>query len=186
MREDTYQDKYKFKTSIENRKDTVQFVEELVTPIDANENESQTKVIDEEDFRDKYLTEQHMTKIAIDLITIAGQESKPDTILPASVNCKEFSTVEEMVKQIFPQIIATDETPVGTATTCVHEIHLKPGTRPVKQRIRQVPINLREEFKKCIDKMIERGIIRPSQSEWASPTVLVKKKTGELRICIDY
>ena len=34
--------------------------------------------------------------------------------------------------------------------------------------------------------MIERGIIRPSQSECASPTVLVKKKTGELRICIDY
>ena len=127
-----------------------------------------------------------MTKIAIDLITIAGQESKPDTILPASVNCKEFSTVEEMVKQIFPQIIATDETPVGTATTCVHEIHLKPGTRPVKQRIRQVPINLREEFKKCIDKMIERGSMRRSQSEWASPTVLVKKKTGELQICIDF
>ena len=29
-------------------------------------------------------------------------------------------------------------------------------------------------------------ILRPSQSESASPTVLVKKKTGELRICIDY
>ena len=59
MREDTYQDKYKFKTSIENRKDTVQFVEEFVTPIDANENESQTKVIDEEDFRDKYYRTAH-------------------------------------------------------------------------------------------------------------------------------
>ena len=52
MRKDTYQDKYKFKASIENRTDTVQFVEEFVTPIDANENESQTKVIDEEDFRE--------------------------------------------------------------------------------------------------------------------------------------
>ena len=68
---------------------------------------------------------------------------------------------------------------LGTITMCVHEIHLKPDTRPVKQRIRQVPINLRDDFKKCIDKMIERGIFRPSQSEWPSPAVLVKKKTGE-------
>ena len=90
-----------------------------------------------------------------------------------------------MVRLVFSQIIANDDSPVGAATKCVHEIHLKLGTRPVKQRIRPVPINLRDKFKKCIDKMIETGIIRPTQSVWASPTVLVKKKTGELRVCID-
>ena len=34
--------------------------------------------------------------------------------------------------------------------------------------------------------MLERGIIRHSTSEWASPIVLARKKTGDLRVCIDY
>ena len=34
--------------------------------------------------------------------------------------------------------------------------------------------------------MHENGIIKPSTSEWSSPIVLVKKKDGTLRTCIDY
>jgi len=33
---------------------------------------------------------------------------------------------------------------------------------------------------------LKSDIIRPSESEFASPIVLVKKKTGEIRLCIDY
>ena len=95
-------------------------------------------IIDENDFQKTYLSEQHMTQIAIDYIKIAGYELRSVPDIPTEVNNQEFANIEEMVKQVFPQTIATEDTPVGTATTCVHEIHLKPATRPIKQRIRQV------------------------------------------------
>lgn len=44
----------------------------------------------------------------------------------------------------------------------------------------------KEEVSKVIDDLLSKEIIRPSNSPFASPIVLVKKKTGELRMCIDY
>jgi len=44
----------------------------------------------------------------------------------------------------------------------------------------------KNELQKIIDQLLEKKVIRPSKSEYSSPIVLVKKKTGELRLCIDY
>jgi len=37
-----------------------------------------------------------------------------------------------------------------------------------------------------LDEYLSEGIIRPIESEYASPIVLVKKKSGDLRLCVDY
>ena len=71
MREDFDPHKHDFKLSMENIKDLREFVEEIKDPVDTNENHHQVNVIDEDDFKNIYLTEQQMNKIAIDFIIIA-------------------------------------------------------------------------------------------------------------------
>ena len=44
----------------------------------------------------------------------------------------------------------------------------------------------REKISQMIDDMLEKGIIQPSSSPWVSPIVLVPKKGGQLRFCVDY
>ena len=88
---------------------------------------------------------------------------------------QEFPNVDGMIKSVFPQLMADENDEVGLALNCIHEINLKPGTKPVKQKVRRVPVNLRAELKKSIDSMLALGIIRHSTSELAS--VLIRKKT---------
>jgi hypothetical protein len=86
----------------------------------------------------------------------------------------------------FQDIISSDNDPVGAVDKCEHTIKLIEGSQPFKEKVRKGPINLRNEFDKDLQRMIDRGVIRPSSSCYASPVVLVRKKTGDLRICIDY
>ncbi len=57
---------------------------------------------------------------------------------------------------------------------------------PIRQQVRRIPHFRRQEAKKLLDDMLDKGIIRPSDSPWASPVVLVPKKDGSLRFCMDY
>ena len=58
--------------------------------------------------------------------------------------------------------------------------------QPRKQPACWIPFAVREEVSKQIDEMESNGIIRPSSSAWASPIVLVRKKDGGMRFCVDY
>lgn len=44
----------------------------------------------------------------------------------------------------------------------------------------------RDEISKQINEMITKGVIQPSRSPWSSPVVLVNKKDGTVRFCVDY
>ncbi len=62
---------------------------------------------------------------------------------------------------------------------------LKPDA-VIKRMSYRVPERLQESLKGEIDLMLRLGIIEPSKSEWCHPVVLVPKKDGSIRFCIDF
>ncbi|GFS67515.1 retrovirus-related Pol polyprotein from transposon 17.6 [Trichonephila clavipes] len=57
---------------------------------------------------------------------------------------------------------------------------------PVYQPARRLSFSENQDVNKQIDEWLEQGIVRPSSSEYASTIVLVKKKDGTTRLCVDY
>jgi len=73
----------------------------------------------------------------------------------------------------------------GTTNLVQHHINLT-SNEPVRSKPYPVPYSTRESLKKDIDDMLKMGVIRESNSPYASPVVVVKKKDGSNRVCVDY
>src|SRR5207245_5185190 len=58
--------------------------------------------------------------------------------------------------------------------------------RPIKQALRRQPFCQLQLIDDQVNEMLNHGIIEPSQSPWTSNVVIVKKKDGTSRFCIDY
>ena len=85
-------------------------------------------------------------------------------------------------RHVFP---APGEPVTGRTTSVQHEI-LTSDARPVRCGPRRLaPAGLRTE-QTCVQEMLLGGQIEPSDSLWASPVVLVTKKDGLTRFCVDY
>ena len=83
-------------------------------------------------------------------------------------------------------VFARSDLDLGSTTAIYHEVDTG-GARPIRQHPRRVAYGeAREEIAKQTRELIEAGVARKSNSPWASPVVMVKKKDGTWRMCIDY
>lgn len=69
---------------------------------------------------------------------------------------------------------------------CDHKIPLMLGAQPVNIRAYYLKPELKTEVECQIAEMLKAGFIQKSSSPFSSPIILVKKKDGTWRICIDY
>jgi hypothetical protein len=67
-----------------------------------------------------------------------------------------------------------------------HHIPLISGAQPFRLRPYCYTLQQNDEIEKKTQEMITSGIIQQSSSPFASPVLLVKKKDGEWRLCVDY
>lgn len=67
-----------------------------------------------------------------------------------------------------------------------HRIPLLPGATPVNVRPYRYPYFQKSEIEKIIKEMLASGVIQPSVSPFSSPVLIVKKKDGSSRMCVDY
>ena len=77
--------------------------------------------------------------------------------------------------------------PEDLGRTDVLSHHIETGdAKPIHQQARRVPLPHRGSVQELLKDMLEKQVISPSKSPWASPIVLVRKKDGTTRFCVDY
>ena len=69
----------------------------------------------------------------------------------------------------------------------MHKIELSdPHSPPFRQKLRKVPFAAKDEFRRLIQEQLDARLIQQSNSPWSSPTLLVVKQDGGIRITVDY
>ena len=102
----------------------------------------------------------------------------------ASLTEVERLELEDQVLS-YHDVFAVESSELGTTDVTEHTINT--GTHPpIRQPARRIPFALREKIDKLVGEMLEQQVIVPSASPWASPVVLVRKKDGSMRFCVDY
>ncbi|KAK3522328.1 hypothetical protein QTP86_003678, partial [Hemibagrus guttatus] len=82
-------------------------------------------------------------------------------------------------------VFSTNEWDVGLAKGVEHQIRLQ-DNKPFREGSRRIAPADIEDVRRHIKELLTAGIIKESRSPYASPIVVARKKTGAIRMCIDY
>ncbi|CAM4376777.1 unnamed protein product [Lepidochelys olivacea] len=89
--------------------------------------------------------------------------------------------IQELCTSYAPTFSATP----GLTERAYHSIDTG-NAHPIRVQPYRVSPQAKTAIEREIQDMLQMGVIRPSESAWASPVVLVPKPDGEIRFCVDY
>jgi hypothetical protein len=111
---------------------------------------------------------------------LVGLDLSKDTIFSS----QEQALMNKLLQE-HADIFATNPKKPGRSTTVQHYIDTQ-GNRPIRVSPYRVSQKENAVIQKEVAEMLRNQIIRPSQSPWAFPVVLVAKKDGSTRFCVNY
>jgi len=94
------------------------------------------------------------------------------------------SEFKQLLKE-FADLFAKDITQLGRTDLVMHKIYTE-DVPPISSRPYSVPITEQAFINEEVQRMLDNKLIKDSTSPWASPVVLVMKKNGKKRFCVDY
>ena len=97
----------------------------------------------------------------------------------------ELAQKFECLLMEYHDIFSLDKNEIGCMDAAKHVIELL-DEEPFKEKFRRIAPPLLDEVREHLQEMLDGGAIRPSQSAWCNAVVLVRKKDGGLRFCIDF
>ena len=109
----------------------------------------------------------------------AGTETQP------TLGDQLSDSQQEQLHEVLQDFTDVMKSEPGRTMLAEHRIETG-DARPIRQPPYRLPYAYKDEVLRDLKEMQEKGIIEPSASEWSSPIVLVKKKDGTLRMCVDY
>ena len=103
--------------------------------------------------------------------------------LPEHLSRLQQQQLNDLFRE-FSDVFSQGEDNLGSTPLLEHmiETHRPPLRQPYR---RQNPAVRREEIAQ-VQQMLASNVIRPSNSPWASPVVMVRKKDSSLHFCIDF
>ena len=103
--------------------------------------------------------------------------------VPDSLSFEQQADLWQLLEE-YQDVFSKEGDPISSTSLVEHEI-LTTG-RPIRQPFRRQNPIVREIEQQQMKEMLRDDVIRPSASPWASPVVMVKKKDGSMRFCVDF
>ena len=146
--------------------------------VTANAVPKVTHVLPAEKPHDQFtLSKAERQELLLEKLDLTGLEAWPE---------EQAEKARSLLKE-YHDIFSLAKHDMGHTKVTKHKIVLKdPDTPPFKERFHRIPPLQLNKVCAHLKMMLDAGVIRPSNSPWCNAIVLVRKKDGSLRFCINF